>query len=237
MGKPTGFLEYLRELPVDRTATERVKDWNEFHLHMEEKKLKQQGARCMDCGVPFCHTGKLISGMASGCPDQQPDSRVERPGLPRPLAARRSIACTRRTTFPSSPVASARRRAKARACSASTTPPVTIKNIECSIIDKGWEEGWVAARAADGAHRQESRRHRFRARGSLRRRAAQQGRPHRHRLRARRSSGRPAHVRHPEHEARQEGGRAPPHRVCWRRRASSSSATPTSAKTSSRRCS
>ena len=68
MGKPTGFIEYLRELPVDRPPAERVKDWKEFHHHMDEKKLRTQGARCMDCGVPFCHTGKLISGMASGCP-------------------------------------------------------------------------------------------------------------------------------------------------------------------------
>jgi glutamate synthase (NADPH/NADH) small chain len=45
-----------------------VRDWSEFHHHMEEKHLRQQGARCMDCGVPFCHTGTLISGMASGCP-------------------------------------------------------------------------------------------------------------------------------------------------------------------------
>jgi hypothetical protein len=58
----------LRELPVDRSAVERVRDWNEFHHHMDDKRLRQQGARCMDCGVPFCHTGKLISGMASGCP-------------------------------------------------------------------------------------------------------------------------------------------------------------------------
>ncbi len=68
MGKPTGFIEYLRELPVDRTPQERVKDWKEFHHHMEDKRLRNQAARCMDCGVPFCHTGKLISGMASGCP-------------------------------------------------------------------------------------------------------------------------------------------------------------------------
>src|SRR6266550_3025669 len=68
MGKPTGFIEYLRELPVDRTPTERVRDWNEFHHQMEDKHLRQQGARCMDCGVPFCQTGTLISGMASGCP-------------------------------------------------------------------------------------------------------------------------------------------------------------------------
>src|SRR3974377_1336037 len=57
MGKPTGFIEYLRELPLDRAGIERIRDWNEFHLHMEEDKLRQQGARCMDCGIPFCHRG------------------------------------------------------------------------------------------------------------------------------------------------------------------------------------
>src|ERR671936_838866 len=68
MGKPTGFMEYSRELPSDRSPLERVKDWKEFHEHFSEAKLQQQGARCMDCGIPFCHTGQLISGMASGCP-------------------------------------------------------------------------------------------------------------------------------------------------------------------------
>ena len=68
MGKPTGFLEYARELPLDRSALKRIKDWNEFHEHMDDQHLRQQGARCMDCGVPFCHNGTLVSGMASGCP-------------------------------------------------------------------------------------------------------------------------------------------------------------------------
>jgi glutamate synthase (NADPH/NADH) small chain len=68
MGKPTGFMEYKRELPSDRPPLERIKDWNEFHLHMSDEGLRTQGARCMDCGVPFCHSGVLISGMASGCP-------------------------------------------------------------------------------------------------------------------------------------------------------------------------
>jgi hypothetical protein len=54
--------------PADRAPLERVRDWGEFHFHMAEEKLRNQGARCMDCGVPFCHTGTLISGMASGCP-------------------------------------------------------------------------------------------------------------------------------------------------------------------------
>jgi glutamate synthase (NADPH/NADH) small chain len=68
MGKPTGFLEFPRELPLARHPAERVRDWDEFHAHTDDAVLQQQGARCMDCGVPFCHTGTLIGGMASGCP-------------------------------------------------------------------------------------------------------------------------------------------------------------------------
>ncbi len=68
MGKPTGFLEYQRELPTDRSPLERVRDWREFHDHFPVVKLQQQAGRCMDCGIPFCHTGTLIGGMASGCP-------------------------------------------------------------------------------------------------------------------------------------------------------------------------
>ena len=68
MGKATGFMEYERELPSDRDPKERVHDWGEFHLHFADEKLQTQGARCMDCGIPFCHTGVLIGGMASGCP-------------------------------------------------------------------------------------------------------------------------------------------------------------------------
>ena len=66
-----------RELPQDRSPLERVKDWEEFHEHFSEAKLQQQGARCMDCGIPFCHTGQLISGMASGCPVNNLDPGME----------------------------------------------------------------------------------------------------------------------------------------------------------------
>ena len=68
MGKPTGFLEYPRELPLAQAPAERVRHWSEFHEHADEMLLRKQGARCMDCGVPFCHTGALIENMASGCP-------------------------------------------------------------------------------------------------------------------------------------------------------------------------
>jgi glutamate synthase (NADPH/NADH) small chain len=142
MGKPTGFIEYLRELPVDRTPQERVRDWNEFHFHMEEKKLRHQAARCMDCGVPFCHTGTLISGMASGCPINnlipEWNDLVYR-GLWREALER----LHKTNNFPEF---------TGRVCPAPcegscvlgiNAPPVTIKTLENAIIDKGWEEGWV----------------------------------------------------------------------------------------------
>jgi glutamate synthase (NADPH/NADH) small chain len=68
MGKPTGFMEYDRSESQSDTPKERIKHFNEFHqpLSMEERKC--QGARCMDCGVPFCQSGLIIGGMASGCP-------------------------------------------------------------------------------------------------------------------------------------------------------------------------
>src|SRR6478735_9152579 len=57
MGKPTGFLEFTRELPAKRKVQERVKDFNEFVELYNEEKLNQQAARCMNCGIPFCHSG------------------------------------------------------------------------------------------------------------------------------------------------------------------------------------
>jgi glutamate synthase (NADPH/NADH) small chain len=142
MGKPTGFIEYLRELPLDRPAIARIRDWNEFHLHMDEKKLREQGARCMDCGIPFCHTGTLLNGMASGCPIHnlipEWNDLVYR-GLWREALER----LHKTNNFPDF---------TGRVCPAPcegscvlgiNAPPVTIKNLECSIIDKGWEEGWV----------------------------------------------------------------------------------------------
>jgi glutamate synthase (NADPH/NADH) small chain len=142
MGDPKGFLEYLRELPLDRPALERIRDWNEFHLHLDEARLRQQGARCMDCGIPFCHTGTLLSGMASGCPIHnlipEWNDLIYR-GLWREALER----LHKTNNFPDF---------TGRVCPAPcegscvlgiTSPPVTIKNIECSIADKGWEQGWI----------------------------------------------------------------------------------------------
>ena len=68
MGKPTGFIEYERQLPRRRPVPVRLRDWREVYEPFSEEDTRQQGARCMDCGVPFCHSGTLIAGMASGCP-------------------------------------------------------------------------------------------------------------------------------------------------------------------------
>ena len=66
MGKSTGFLEYNREVPQDRAPLERIKDFKEFHLELPEDTQRIQGARCMDCGVPYCHSGIMLAGGASG---------------------------------------------------------------------------------------------------------------------------------------------------------------------------
>ena len=68
MGKPTGFLEYNRETSKAVSPKERIKNFNEFHTPLSREKQQCQGARCMDCGVPFCQSGMILNGMASGCP-------------------------------------------------------------------------------------------------------------------------------------------------------------------------
>ena len=68
MGKATGFLEYDRKTAPNRDVQERLKDYNEFHLRLSLEEQQKQGARCMDCGVPFCQSGIMISNMMTGCP-------------------------------------------------------------------------------------------------------------------------------------------------------------------------
>ncbi|RMF04208.1 MAG: glutamate synthase subunit beta [Chloroflexi bacterium] len=145
MGKPTGFMEFPREIPADRAPTERIKDWQELHLHFPDEKLKQQGARCMDCGIPFCHTGTLLSGMAAGCPINnlipEWNDLIYR-GLWRQALDR----LHKTNNFPEFTG-----RVCPAPCEGSCTlginePPVTIKNIEYSIIEKAYENGWIAPR-------------------------------------------------------------------------------------------
>ena len=142
MGKTTGFMEYQREIPSDRDPLERIKDWDEFHLHMPDEALRTQGARCMDCGIPFCHTGKLISGMASGCPVNNliPEWNDL---VYRNLWHQALDRLHKTNNFPEFTG-----RVCPAPCEGSCTlgivdPAVTIKNIEVSIVERGFEEGWI----------------------------------------------------------------------------------------------
>ena len=144
MGKPTGFMEYTRTLPVVRPTAERLLDWHEFHPHPADEVLGEQAARCMDCGVPFCHTGQLIGGAASGCPINnlipEWNDLVYRGNWREALSRLHQT-----NNFPEF---------TGRVCPAPcegscvlgiNNNPVTIKNIEQAIIDKGFEAGWVIA--------------------------------------------------------------------------------------------
>jgi glutamate synthase (NADPH/NADH) small chain len=143
MGKATGFMEYLREVAAEVSPLDRIRNWDEFHLPMPDDKLQTQGARCMDCGTPFCHTGMTVSGMASGCPIHnlipEWNDLVYR-GLWKEALDR----LHKTNNFPEF---------TGRVCPAPcegacvlgiTNPPVTIKNIEYSIAEKGWEAGWIS---------------------------------------------------------------------------------------------
>ena len=144
MGKPTGFLEFQRELPKDRAPLERVADWKEFHLHLPDAELKKQGARCMDCGTPFCHQGQLVSGMASGCPIHnlipEWNDLVYR-GLWKEALER----LHKTNNFPEFTGRVCPAPCEGSCVLGMNNPAVTIKNIEVSIIDHGWANGWVVA--------------------------------------------------------------------------------------------
>lgn len=144
MGKVTGFLEYERENHTERSPEERIKDWNEFHQKTPAEQLQKQGARCMDCGVPFCHSGMSLSNMTTGCPVNNliPDwnDLVYQGKWEEALKL-----LLKTNNFPEF---------TGRVCPAPcegscvlgiNNPPVTIKNIEYEIIEKGFENGWIKA--------------------------------------------------------------------------------------------
>jgi glutamate synthase (NADPH/NADH) small chain len=143
VGKPTGFLEYAREPKHERPFRERVKDWDETRLPYAEKTLREQAARCMDCGVPFCHTGVQIGGLASGCPVNNliPDWNDL---VYRGQWKEAWISLAKTNNFPEFTG-----RVCPAPCEGSCTvgislPAVNIKLIEESIADRAFAEGWVA---------------------------------------------------------------------------------------------
>jgi glutamate synthase (NADPH/NADH) small chain len=142
MGKITGFLEYEREDRDYQPVAERIRHWREFVLPLPEEEARTQAARCMDCGIPYCHGTNLITGAPTGCPvnNQIPDwnDLVYRGNW---QEAARNLHST--NNFPE-----VTGRVCPAPCEASCTlniddNPVTIKTIECAIADRAIEEGWV----------------------------------------------------------------------------------------------
>lgn len=145
MGKPTGFMEIERQTSLELPPEERIENFNEFHLPLLAEEQQAQGARCMDCGVPFCQSGMMLGGMFSGCPlnnlipewnDLICQGKWE-------LAVHRLIATNRFPEF-TSRVCPALCEA-ACTCGMTTGDPVTVKENERAIVEYGYESGAIRA--------------------------------------------------------------------------------------------
>ena len=133
MGKDTGFVEFARETPTRRPVSERVNDWFEIYLDFPEEKLRTQGARCMDCGVPFCHTGCPLSNIIPDWNDLVYRGRW-----------REAIRVLHSTNnFPEFTGRICPAPCEAACVLGINQPAVTIKQIEKSIVDYAFGQGWI----------------------------------------------------------------------------------------------
>ena len=149
MGKITGFLEIERKDRAYAPVTERVKDYREFVQPLADAELSQQGARCMDCGIPFCQTG---------LPARQHHPGLERPRLPAATGARRSTSLHSTNNFPEFTGRVCPAPCEAACVLNINDDPVSIKSIEQAIVDKGWADGLDRAAAARAQDRQAASR-------------------------------------------------------------------------------
>jgi glutamate synthase (NADPH/NADH) small chain len=133
MGKVTGFMEYTRETAERRPATERVKDWFEIYRPFPEDRLQKQAARCMDCGVPFCHTGCPLTNLIPDWNDFVFKGRWR--------DALRQLHST--NNFPEFTGRVCPAPCEASCVLGINEPPVAIKQIERTIVDRGFEEGYI----------------------------------------------------------------------------------------------
>jgi glutamate synthase (NADPH/NADH) small chain len=142
MAKVTGFLEFRRETPAEREVEKRLQDWQALHVQMPVDRLQAQGIRCMDCGTPFCHDGRMLNGMTSGCPINnlipEWNDLVFQGRWPEALERLHKT-----NNFPEFTG-----RVCPAPCEAACTlgiygPPVTIQCIEKEIVEKCFSEGWI----------------------------------------------------------------------------------------------
>jgi glutamate synthase (NADPH/NADH) small chain len=133
MGKVTGFKEYTREMPVRRDVAERINDYFEVYQEFPESKLRTQAARCMDCGVPFCHTGCPLNNIIPDWNDLVYRDRWK--------DAIRVLHST--NNFPEFTGRICPAPCEAACVLGINEPPVTIKQIEKTIIEHAFHEGWI----------------------------------------------------------------------------------------------
>src|SRR5215468_1206964 len=133
MGKISGFMEHPRESATRRPVAERVNDWFEIYQDFPEEKLRAQGARCMDCGVPFCHTSCPVNNIIPDWNDLVYRGRWKE--------AVRQLHAT--NNFPEFTGRICPAPCEAACVLGINEPPVTIKQIEKTIIDRAFEEGYI----------------------------------------------------------------------------------------------
>ena len=133
MGKVTGFKEYTREMPVRRPVEDRVNDYFEVYQPFPEDKVRTQAARCMDCGIPFCHTGCPVTNII---PDW--NDLVYRDDWKEAIRVLHST-----NNFPEFTARICPEPCEAACVLGINEPPVTIKLIEKTIVDRAWDEGWI----------------------------------------------------------------------------------------------
>jgi glutamate synthase (NADPH) small chain len=142
MGKPTGFMDYERHSRPERDPRTRTDDWDVYTLPLEENELKEQGARCMDCGIPTCHTGIMINGMTSGCPVHhlipEWNDLVYQGQWEEALKREHKM-----NNFPEFTGLACPAPCEGACVLGINEPPVAIRTIELEIINRGFKEGWV----------------------------------------------------------------------------------------------
>lgn len=133
MGKATGFMEITRQDRTYKPASDRIQHYQEFVIPLMPSELSQQGARCMDCGIPYCHNGCPINNIIPEWNDLVYQGRW-----------REALNILHSTNnFPEFTGRICPAPCEAACTLNLTDEPVTIKTIECAIIDKGWDEGWI----------------------------------------------------------------------------------------------
>jgi glutamate synthase (NADPH/NADH) small chain len=138
VGKHTGFIEYTREVPTRRPVEERVQDWFEIYQPFPLENVRTQGARCMDCGIPFCHTGCPVNNIIPDWNDLVYRDRWR--------DAIRMLHAT--NNFPEFTGRICPAPCEAACVLGINEPPVTIKNIEKTIVDHAFEQGWIVPEPA-----------------------------------------------------------------------------------------